>query len=296
MKADHLAHARRLLAAARRAGATVLRCGARGIMIYGIDPASRLARALAAYGQAVRVALDAEDARRMAAAELLTRARAAGMRLELEAGGGVAYEADEEPPPELLAGLRAYKAEIAGLLAAERDRNRAARKAPPAPKAPPPPPATGPAPDLLDQLAAALQWIRDAAAHADHALATALEAEIAATAAAETAAARAAAAWRADPRAWPPHPARAQAAAAARAREQAAAALGHAAAAVRHVYCRYEELEAAARRLRDVRSRRAKLAERAEAERLAVEVLATATAPPPAGAVRPTRGRGDRTC
>jgi hypothetical protein len=58
-----------------------------------------------------------------AARALLGEARQAGLVLELDADGRVRFEATRgPPPPELLARLRAHKAELAALLAAERDR------------------------------------------------------------------------------------------------------------------------------------------------------------------------------
>jgi len=57
----------------------------------------------------------------VSAAELLARARAAGLTFELEPDGAVAFEAEREPPPELLEELRAHRAAIAAELRIERE-------------------------------------------------------------------------------------------------------------------------------------------------------------------------------
>ena len=64
----------------------------------------------------------------MSAAELLARARAAGLTFELEPDGAVAFEAEREPPPELLEELRAHRAAIAAELRIEREFRLAAER------------------------------------------------------------------------------------------------------------------------------------------------------------------------
>jgi hypothetical protein len=64
----------------------------------------------------------------VSAAELLARARAAGLTLELEPDGAVAFEADRSPPPELLEELRAHRAAIAAELRIEREFRLAAER------------------------------------------------------------------------------------------------------------------------------------------------------------------------
>jgi hypothetical protein len=64
----------------------------------------------------------------MSAAELLARARATGLSLELDATGELWIEADHPPPPELLAELRANRAALATELRVEREFEAAAER------------------------------------------------------------------------------------------------------------------------------------------------------------------------
>jgi hypothetical protein len=55
----------------------------------------------------------------LSALAVLAAAKAAGVRLAAE-GGGLGVEADSEPPPDLLAALRAHKLELVELLTGTR--------------------------------------------------------------------------------------------------------------------------------------------------------------------------------